>query len=418
MRGPCRPRSTIVAVLSSVLLTLIVSAPVRSYAAPVKGGVFWPILLDSNFAANAPAGWPLGTSISYSETIGDGRYAVSVPEGQTHEVTARGAPAVSDGYIRAVVRLTGRGQVGVSVRMNTIATTGYTFWIDQQGRCGGERQVDSGTTTALFGVYSPAILPTGDNVLTLEIAHGRLTFAVNGQTVYDAVDPQPLPIGTWGLSVQSNPGDGHTSGQYARVTQYGDTALAAQNTLPTGPFHVALDDDFALGNNGVWSAHRYAHSNVSFSGGRLNIATTGNYRIFRTPLESPVVRDGQVDAIVRLRGAGRVGVTGRAGLNADGRYTLYACWFDDVGDVGLTRDVDGHAEALVMVQNDRVRPYEDNTIVMRIQGSKTSCYANGVRMLTYTDAHPLRPGVFGLYVAGFPDSPYAEGQYARILVAD
>ncbi len=411
-------KRTIVALLGSlIILALVVAVPTRVQAARMAGGITFPVLLDSDFSTNAPAGFPLGRSASYDESIGGGRYTLSVADGQAHIETPVGAPAVADGYLRAVVRLVGRGQVGVSARMNSLTMTGYNFWIDRQGRCGGARQADGGVTT-LFGFYSPAIVPTGDNALSLEIVHGRLTFAINGQTVYDVVDPQPLPSGTWGLYVHSNPGDGGTAGQYVRATLYGDAAIALRSTLPTGPFRVALDYDFSLGDNDNWYVGRFAHSSVSFDGGRLNMATTDGYSLYRNSAESPVTADGQVDAVVRLRGAGRIGVTGRAIINLDSHYSLYACWFDSVGDVGLTREVDGQPVTQVMVDGNGVHPYQDNSIALRVQSGKISCYANGARVLTYVDVHPLAPGRFGLYVSDFPGGRYTEGQFARILFVD
>ncbi len=406
-----------VALLSSLVLTLVVATPPRIQAARLAGGASWQLLIDSDFSANVPAGWPIGHGLSYDEGIGAGRYTLRVPDGQTHDEAPTGAPPVSDGSILAVVRPDGRGQVGISARLNAAADTGYAFWIDRQGRCGGIRRAD-GSATTLFGFYSAAIVPNGDNTLTVQIARGRLTFAVNGRPVYDEIDRQPLPVGTWGIYARSEPGDGPTTGRYARVTLYGDPVARTQDALPTGPFQAALDYDFSLGDDYSWYTGRYAHGSVSIGAGLLTIAMTDNYQIFRSPAEAPRIADGQVDAIVRLQGAGRVGVTGRALDNPDRHYSLYACWFDHRGYVGLTRDADGDVVTPIVLHSSRVHPYQDNTIVLRIQGNRISCYADGARVLTYSDALPLRPGHFGAYVSDYPGGPYVQGQYARILVAD
>lgn len=382
----------------------------------MAGGATWQTLIDSDFTDNASAGWPTGNAGSYDEYVGGGRYTLRVADGHDHSESPIGLPAVSDGSITAIVRLGGRGQVGLSARMNQTADTGYAFWIDRQGRCGGLRFAN-GTATVLFSVYANVINPAGDNTLEAQVVGGMLTFVVNGRPVYSRTDQRPLPAGTWGIYVSSALGEGSTQGHYARIAIYGRPTAVSPATLPTGPFHAMIDYDFSFGDNLSWGTGQSPHTHASIAHGRLTIGAIDEYTRVTTPLEFPDVADGQIDAVVRMEGAGRVGVSGRWVDNPDHYYTEYACWIDNKGDVGLTREIDGDRITPIELHSSVVHPYQDNTLVMRVQGNRVSFYVNDQRMFVYTDAHPLPAGAFGAYVSDYPGGPYVQGQYAHILIA-
>lgn len=121
------------ALLVGALVALSLS-PRQVQAARLDGGVPWKPIFESHFAANAPTGWPIVRTDTYSEGIANGRYVFSVTDGTTHLEGPRPPLTLADGQITAVVRLTGHGQVGLAARMDQAEQSGYAFWIDKSGR--------------------------------------------------------------------------------------------------------------------------------------------------------------------------------------------------------------------------------------------------------------------------------------------
>ncbi len=406
-----------VALLAATFLTLGAVSPSPVQAARLAGGAPWVPLFESDFTANTSAGWPIARANSYDESIAGGRYTLSVADGQTHLEGPRPPLLLADGLVTAVVRLVGRGQVGLAARIDQTVQEGYVFWIDGEGRCGATRFAD-GTQTALFAVYDNAIVRGGDNVLTIQAVGGQLTFVVNSRPVYSYVDPTPLPAGTWGMYVGSAPDDGTARGQYARIMIDGAAQAPHRPTLSAYPFTPLVDYDFSAGNNNSWYTSHYEHTSAVIAHGRLTISAIGGYKLIVTPRQFPDLANGQIAAVVRLRGAGRVGVAGRWTDNPDGYYTDYACWIDQSGDVGLDRENDGNNATVFETLSDRAHPFRDTTIALRIQGNHIGCFVNNQRMVVYTDRHPFRAGGWGAWVNDYPGGAYAQGQYAHILIAD
>lgn len=417
MRIPHHPITVRLALLVGLLLAIGLLPPQQIRASRLASGAPWVPLFESDFTANAPAGWPTAHGASYDESVAGGRYILRVADGVTHLEGPHPPLIVSDGQITAIVRLNGHGQVGLAARMDQTFQTGYAFWIDRSGRCGAARFMGE-TETTLFAVYDSAIFPNGDNVLTMQIVGDLLTFMVNGRAVYTYTDQTPLPAGNWGMYASSEPGTGSAQGQYARVTLYGAPQSPRQPTLSAYPFHPMIDYDFSTGDNYSWYTSHFPHTSAVIAHGRLTISAIDNYTLVVTPRQFPNVANGEIAAVVRLRGAGRVGVAGRWTYTLDGHYTNYACWMDQSGDIGLTRENDGDRATVFEAPSSHVHPYQDTTLALRIRGNHVNCFANGLHMVVYSDPHPLAAGGWGAWVSDYPGGAYAQGQYRHVLIAD
>lgn len=394
---------------------LAVSLVLPAWAARGHGNAGWRTIAANNFAGGAPGGWPTGNKGIFNAHMGGGRYTLSVRAGITRFETPANMLDVSDGQISATVQPEGQGYVGVAARMNKVADTGYTFWIDAQGDYGAMR-LTSGMAGAIFTVYDPGVVRPGDNTLALRAEGGRLTFWINNHLVDRYDDQAPLAAGQWGIYVDGVSTQSATQGHYAAITIVG-RSLAPPQELSTGPFPARFDYDFATGNYDTWYTGRTAHLQTQIRDGRYLVSITDSYAWVIPPWRSPALADGQIDAIVRLGGHGRVGVASRWIDDPTHGYTLYAFWIDQCGDYGATREANHARTTLFELHDVRVNPHRDNTLALRAQGSRLTFYLDDQRVFAYTDRHPLPAGQWGIYVDDYPGDTYVQGQYKRLLIA-
>jgi hypothetical protein len=206
-------------------------------------------------------------------------------------------------------------------------------------------------------------------------------------------------------------------GEFVRLAISGAAQSSTEPSLPSGPFTPRIGYDFALGDNNSWYTGHFAHTSATVTHGRFRVTATRGYAIVRTPIQLSSVSDGQIAAVVRMEGTGRVGLAARWTYGQDGYYTDYLCWFDQRGDVGLTREQDGYLTTLSELPGRHVRPYEDTLVVLRVRAGQVSCTIGDGPVLTYTDRRPLPAGRWGVWVSDNSGSPYVQGEYARILLA-
>ncbi len=80
----------------------------------------------------------------------------------------------------------------------------------------------------------------------------------------------------------------------------------------------------------------------------------------------------------------------------------------------------GHAMRETRSQQERLNVamlLVDLRTVLRIRGHRTTCYINGVHVITFIDRHLLGAGAWGAYVANYPGGPFVRGRCKRILIA-
>jgi hypothetical protein len=374
------------------------------------------MLFDSDFALGGSAGWPTGNGGFFNTQVTGGRYTLSVQVGHLRVQTPTQMTDLSDGQVSAEFRLEGQGRVGLVARMNATASTGYAFWIDDIGDVGAERFAD-GDMRTLFVLHSGIVNAGGDNALALRVQGKRVDFTLNSRQIFTVGDRVALPAGTWGVFAQGGLGHGLVQGHFARITISGDALTGVPPSLTPGPFTPMIDYSFSLGNNHSWGTGILMHSNAEIDHGRYNVSVRDGFTRTATPLQFPQTADGQIGAVLNMEGQGRVGVMGRWSVDNPGGWSLYACWIDDRGDVGLSRQYHEQRITLVTMHDARVDARQDTTVVLRVQSDHISCFVNGARVARYVDPHPLPAGIWGAWVSDYPGGPSVQGHYARILIA-
>jgi hypothetical protein len=412
-----RSHGLLLPVKLSLLLVTILALGTLSPHQLRAGGAAWPLLFDSDFSANTHTGWLAGHSSYYDEHVAQGQYILRVGNGRSRIEGPHPPLYLADGRISATVRLDGNGLAGLAARVNQTDSTGYTFWIARDGHSGASRIVD-GSETSLFTTYAGNIVPDGGNVLSLQVAGSLLIYVVNGRPVFSYVDHTPLPAGNWGMYVSNATNTGRVQGRYSRITIYGRSESPDLPVLSAYPFTPLVDYDFSLGDNGSWTTSSFTHARSVIAHGRLTISTTNNYSYFVDPVQAASMKNGQIAAILRLQGRGRVGVAGRWIQNPrTGFYSAYVCWIDWRGDVGLTRENNTSLITPFELHDASIHPYTDTVLALRIQGNQIRCFAGGKQMFRYVDPNPLRSGTWGALVSAYPGKGYAQGQYRHILIA-
>lgn len=412
---PHRVAHRIIALLL-LLIGLPAAAPHAAQATRSAGGVDWRPIVDSDFAGGHPGAWPTGNGGWYDAHVDGGRYTLSVATAHQRVQAPARMAELADGEIRATFRLEGRGRVGLAARVDQTAATAYLFWIDAQGECGGIR-LANGESRLLLSLRCSGAPASGDNTLTLRVQGDLLTYMVNGRQLYSYVDRRPLPPGVWGMYV--NGAAGATQGHYAATAIIGNPVAPVAPALPTGPFAAVLDSNFGLGNDRIWSTSLYRQTHSHVDQGRYTISVIEGFTQVGTPDTVPAHADGQIAAIVRPEGLGRVGIIGRLIDFQNGRIrSLYGCWVSNTGAVGCTRWRDGVATDLFVYDSAWIKRDADNLLVLRVQANKLTFWLNDRLVSVYRDRQALPSGFWGVYVSSYRGDGPTQGHYARVVMAD
>jgi uncharacterized delta-60 repeat protein len=198
----------------------MVSNAAPQAAAGVPEG--WTTILDDDFRDPDPDIWGTGEIEGGSVALARGELRIRADKGWQLLSYPTVAEKLSDGYISATFKASGKGRAGVMARFTATEddSTMYVCWLEAPRSFGCHKYVD-GAWRSLMEAQSQQVRATGVNTIALQIVGTNLLLSINGKNVASVAD-RDLVGGAWGVFAEG--GTGRMDARFSRVLIAGPPA--------------------------------------------------------------------------------------------------------------------------------------------------------------------------------------------------